>query len=336
MCGLKNDGTVVCWGRDDKNQTEIQKDDETYADVECNNYHCCGITTDNRIRCSGGATESKGASVVPASFANKKLISCPGILSGNTSSVGIFNCSTSPQPCVWPFKGRTNPAYGGCDVQCASNTFNDAGRCGTCPTGTFLNTTSKTCEQCKIGTFNSNSGIQTTCTACGPGKFVATKGASACAACPAGKRSAGVQGSTSCEDCVAGRISSVEASVDCTNCSAGTVAPSAGLPLCSPCPVATTSIQGATSCTRCSAGTFSTTTGAPSCTQCPKGRYSETSGLTTCKECPAGRAQKLEGSTKITDCSACILGMYQPATGAHECLSCPSGYVLTKGASHGS
>ncbi|MEI7844497.1 MAG: S8 family serine peptidase, partial [Chloroflexota bacterium] len=50
-CGLKSDGSIVCWGRNDYGQTNVPTG--TYTQVSAGNYHTCGLKSDGSIVCWG-------------------------------------------------------------------------------------------------------------------------------------------------------------------------------------------------------------------------------------------------------------------------------------------
>jgi alpha-tubulin suppressor-like RCC1 family protein len=50
-CGLKTDGTVVCWG-----WNQALPPAGTFASVSAGMYHSCGVKTDGTLACWGNDT----------------------------------------------------------------------------------------------------------------------------------------------------------------------------------------------------------------------------------------------------------------------------------------
>ena len=56
-CGVKPDGSVICWGRNQWGQTEPP--DGTFTSVSAGGGHTCGVRTDGSVACWGSAGEAK-------------------------------------------------------------------------------------------------------------------------------------------------------------------------------------------------------------------------------------------------------------------------------------
>ncbi len=50
-CGLKTDGTLACWGRNDYGQATPPAG--TFSQVSAGGYHTCGLKTDGTLACWG-------------------------------------------------------------------------------------------------------------------------------------------------------------------------------------------------------------------------------------------------------------------------------------------
>ena len=61
-CGLKTDGTLACWGRNDYGQSTPA--DGTFTQVATGYDHTCGLKTDGTLACWGG--NDYGQSTPPA------------------------------------------------------------------------------------------------------------------------------------------------------------------------------------------------------------------------------------------------------------------------------
>ena len=53
-CGLKTDGSVVCWGSNDYRQA--MPPDETFQQVSAGGVHTCGVKTNGQLVCWGNNT----------------------------------------------------------------------------------------------------------------------------------------------------------------------------------------------------------------------------------------------------------------------------------------
>ena len=53
-CGVKEDGTMACWGSNDNGQTSLPNADATFYTVSAGGFHSCGIRTDYTADCWGG------------------------------------------------------------------------------------------------------------------------------------------------------------------------------------------------------------------------------------------------------------------------------------------
>ena len=95
-CGLRTDGPVTCWGRNDFGQASPP--DRTFASVSSGGFHTCGVTTDDSILCwgrddDGQSSPQKGefVSVTSGSWhtcglRSNGLVACWGNDSGSQST----------------------------------------------------------------------------------------------------------------------------------------------------------------------------------------------------------------------------------------------------------
>lgn len=206
-------------------------------------------------------------------------------------------------------------------------------QCVNCATGTRFDSTTGTCVECPVGSYQDQE-AQTTCKACASGKTTELPGSVADTAC--------------LTICMVGAYYD-KTSGSCTQCPVGYYQDTAGLFFCYPCDAEKTTLNsGSTSSNQCYEvcpdGTQISNNG---CMDCPRGFY-RTRGLqTNCVQCPLGTnntAPNVTLSTKSTrvedcivpDCQAgyyisgggcemCPVGSYQPAKWQTPCISCPSG-----------
>ena len=61
-CGIKSDGTLLCWGKDNYGQTTVPAG--TYTQVSAGGYHTCGLQSDGTLVCWG--MNLSGQTTVPA------------------------------------------------------------------------------------------------------------------------------------------------------------------------------------------------------------------------------------------------------------------------------
>ena len=50
-CGVKADGTIACWGRNDRGQAPPSRADGPYAHVAAGLVHTCGLKQDGSVAC---------------------------------------------------------------------------------------------------------------------------------------------------------------------------------------------------------------------------------------------------------------------------------------------
>ena len=56
-CGLREDGTAVCWGRDESGQASPSAN-ERFVEISTNLYHTCALRADGTPECWGAANSS--------------------------------------------------------------------------------------------------------------------------------------------------------------------------------------------------------------------------------------------------------------------------------------
>jgi alpha-tubulin suppressor-like RCC1 family protein len=72
-CGLKADGTLRCWGRNDFGQSTIPAPNTSWVQVATGEYHTCGLKVDGTLQCWGRS--NYGQTSVPAPNANWMQVS---------------------------------------------------------------------------------------------------------------------------------------------------------------------------------------------------------------------------------------------------------------------
>lgn len=129
---------------------------------------------------------------------------------------------------------------------------------------------------------------QSTCTACGSGKYnpyTESISEDACVTCEVGYTS--TEGSSICSPCAPGFYREASQS-SCTPCAAGKYSSSYGSSsksYCFDCPLGSSNpYVGQSSCALCLAGTFANTTGLAYCHACGSSSYS-VAGATKCDSC---------------------------------------------------
>ena len=259
---------------------------------------------------------------------------------------------------------------------CASGYFSTVNaslsidNCQECPVHTFSGSGHSKCTQCpdnaqapagsgEVGHCQCNVGYSgaddSTCNACGNGKYKNEPGEAACTMCPANSHAPAA--SNEKIDCICNAGSAGPDGGDCTKCLAGTYKNATGSAACVVCPSNSSSSEGSTTitacqcnagftgpnggtCTQCVAGKFKIATGDEPCSDCGAGHYSATVGATSdaCLECtansdaPAASDERTDcicnaGSTGSDGgiCSECIAGKYKVDTGDAACTTCTSG-----------
>lgn len=147
-----------------------------------------------------------------------------------------------------------------------------------CEAGTFLNSTTTSCEACEPGKWSSDEAGQ--CMDCVPGRYTNHSKSSFCQVCKSGYYQQ-LSASRSCEACVAGKYNNASGSED------------------------------RSSCKICPSGKYAASTGASFCTTCDSGRYLLDDGSDVqdhdeafdCRECAAGKVSSNDFST-CDDCGA--------------------------------
>ena len=67
-CGLRADGTIVCWGSNNHGQTDAP--DGFFSAVSAGNYFSCGLRTDGTITCWGSLSNVRWEPGMIGSFLN--------------------------------------------------------------------------------------------------------------------------------------------------------------------------------------------------------------------------------------------------------------------------
>jgi autotransporter-associated beta strand protein len=203
--------------------------------------------------------------------------------------------------------------------------------------------------QCAAGTYSStglniDAALATiTCTQASPGNFVPTAGATTQTACPPGSYSA-TAGATSCTLASAGHYVDTAGATAQTACSVGTYQPNTGQTSCLLAAAGHfVDVAAATSQTACLPGRYQNQTGQTSCilaaignfatgpaataqTLCAAGSFSPTPGAAQCTLAGAGNFVRNAGASMQ---SACAAGSYQPDTGQLFCLAANAGYFVS-------
>ena len=222
---------------------------------------------------------------------------------------------------------------------CASGYFSTVNaslsidNCQECPVHTFSGSGHSKCTQCpdnaqapagsgEVGHCQCNVGYSgaddSTCNACGNGKYKNEPGEAACTMCPANSHAPAA--SNEKIDCICNAGSAGPDGGDCTKCLAGTYKNATGSTACVVCPSNSSSSEGSTTitacqcnagftgpnggtCTQCVAGKFKVATGDEPCSDCGTGHYSATVGATSdaCLECTAN-SDAPAASDERTDC----------------------------------
>ncbi|XP_052778282.1 proprotein convertase subtilisin/kexin type 5-like [Mya arenaria] len=202
----------------------------------------------------------------------------------------------------------------------------------TCPVGSFLDVSSKTCKKCPVGTYQDQTG-QTSCTQCSDGQTTAHPGADS---------------SNDCRPCDAGYYY-IPGHDGCDPCPQNTYCES-GQTQCNPCPSSYITLHTGTGYKTdclppCDKGQFWDSTYGL-CRPCTIGKYQNKPNQEECVDCPHGKTTASEGATHLYDCidkppqdcpkgsfldhstktcQKCPVGTYQDETGQTNCKPCPDG-----------
>ena len=191
-------------------------------------------------------------------------------------------------------------------------------QCVDCTTGFYSD--SSICEQCLLGTYSSTI-HSSSCISCQLGQTTTGFGSdssSDCVSCDEGKYSSSP--SDGCSACLPGYYTISKGATSCSSCLPGYYTSTSGSTFCVPCvPGYYSSASGASECLKCVGGTYSSA-GSSTCNICDKGKYS-TLASATCQFCPIGAIAKYEGSSS---CDLCLPGYSTASTelGASNCIQC--------------
>jgi hypothetical protein len=198
-----------------------------------------------------------------------------------------------------------------------------------CEAGFFQNTTSKSCEECLVGTYKSATDPEATvCTSCAEGRFgkqtIRRSNSIYCTKCPAGYFGP-LSSASSCIACPKGRYGQFpgETEASCTSacpeivnetCAAGTASPESPMP-----GHYLTNIKDQKACP---SGKFQPTLSFGACSVCPLGMHANGSGLTHCTDCQPGQ---YAANSVVTLCPDCPAGKYSASRNAMKCTECELG-----------
>ncbi len=233
---------------------------------------------------------------------------CQNCSAGHVSVDAGSDC-VSCSPFGRVVDGRCEPCPGG------TQPSSDGTGCENCDPGFVSPDSTSVCVACESGYVQPLAG-QTTCEACGIGRF--GDGGITCSLCPVGTFQPSV-GGTRCVTCPAGSESLVEGAGECTSCPAGQKSTGGGT--CSVCAPGTAPNEARTDCVPCAAGLFSPD--GDSCRACPSGeRPLSTSGSASCVPCQPGTA----GGGVSGACAPCVDETFSDAEGLGACLTCGVGH----------
>jgi hypothetical protein len=198
-----------------------------------------------------------------------------------------------------------------------------------CDAGFFQNTTSKSCEECLVGTYKAAIDPEAVvCTSCAEGRFgnqtVRRTSSIYCTKCPAGYFGP-VSSASSCIACPKGKYGQFpgETEASCTSecpaivmetCAAGTASPGA--------PIPGHYLANIKDQKACPSGKFQPTLSFGACSVCPLGMHANGSGLTHCTDCQPGQ---YAANLVVSLCPDCPAGKYSASRSAVKCTECELG-----------
>ncbi|XP_071129047.1 uncharacterized protein [Mytilus edulis] len=198
------------------------------------------------------------------------------------------------------------------------------GYCVKCGPGTFLNTTTKICESCPIGTYTTSDG-QTQCQECPAGSTTETEGLnnpSYCySVCPAGQKYD--KDDSKCEDCGLGYYQEKEGQFYCEWCGLGKTTRetnTTSVSLCYDVCLPGKQLSASGSCVDCPEGTYKNV--GAKCIACPPGTTTLTTGASLQKDCNIKACEAGYKRVGTDTCEKCPIGTYQPQKWQTSCLSC--------------
>ena len=177
----------------------------------CNPCSACGAAQYQAAACTG--TSNTICTACDASCASCSGAGTAACTSCKPSTwLNGSNCSacTVCGPATYPATACTsnaNAVCAACDASCGNACSGpNPDQCGTCPLNMYLSAGScHACAACAAGTARTAACTPTAnavCTACAPGKFSASAGATSCTACAPGTHAAaGAAACSACEDC---------------------------------------------------------------------------------------------------------------------------------------
>jgi hypothetical protein len=225
------------------------------------------------------------------------------------------------------------------------------------------------CKQCDAGKSNGNVGSQAenNCEICAGGKFSENDGSTSCDLCPAGYIS--LVGGTAndhddCSACTPGKYAASDGASTCSDCDPGKYASENHETSCSFCQSGQETDKGANKggsrCVTCLKGNFEDVRSScychcflfilfvflflfivvifwqsHQCKACPKGWNQENDKQSSCVECPVGKISS--SSQTSVECTNCHNGDYINIPGQTACASClPGTFSLSNNQPHSS
>lgn len=225
---------------------------------------------------------------------------------GETTKLGATGCGDLPFACP-----------NGMELQ-------EDSHCEACVPGTYLESETKLCRLCPVGTYSYKYLTHFECIPCGPGHFCPNEGMIRPLTCPIGN------------------YCGSEVTVDPVMCPLDTFADFDGASVCYPCELGSISNEDRTGCVACPAGEYESES---VCKICPEGTFTPIPGYAEClacasgfvnkdrnfcePSCPSGHIRKSSQSDVDIEsnvdfsfyiaCEPCERGFYQSG---NECLPC--------------
>ena len=267
---------------------------------------------------------------VKSSTSNSACSQCPvGTVSNNARTqcdscgTGMYRSSLSMTSCLdCPANSDCFPSYFSCLPGFGYNSTTNS--CEQCRVGTIKSTSANSlCTSCGIGT---ESNLQfTACTACASQKYRPSVAYDSCIGCPgnaicsataftcnAGYRNTGI----GCEICPLGTQVD-QAGTGCAACPSGKYRNSLNQIACASCP----SNSDCTAFGYACSGSYSYNNADGTCIQCVTGFNKTLSGNFDCAQCPRGT----EPDANRINCNNCAASFYKPSLDFTLCIPCTEG-----------
>ncbi|XP_052071119.1 uncharacterized protein LOC127709553 [Mytilus californianus] len=207
---------------------------------------------------------------------------------------------------------------------CGDNETVIDGYCVKCGPGTYINSTTKICESCPIGTYTTRDG-QTKCQKCAAGTTTETEGLNnpkfCYPLCPVGQKYN--KGDSKCEDCGLGYYQEKAGQFYCEWCGLGKTTRETNTTSASFCYdvcLAGKQLAANGGCEDCPEGTYKNV--GSKCIACPQGTTTLSTGASLQTDCNIKACEAGYKRVGTSTCEKCPIGTYQPQKWQTSCLSC--------------